>query len=67
MLNLELWPRHPVISWAREVIAAHPNHNVIIVTHSYLNGGGGIEQETVDTATRARSTCTTTSSPLTAT
>jgi hypothetical protein len=44
VLNLELWPRPTVISWAGAVIASHPNHNVVIVTHSYLNAGGGIEQ-----------------------
>jgi Calcineurin-like phosphoesterase len=44
VLNLELWPRTEVISWARGVIGGHPHHNVVIVTHSYLNGGGGIEQ-----------------------
>jgi len=44
VLNLELWPRPAVISWGRSVISAHPNHNVVIVTHSYLDGGGGIEQ-----------------------
>lgn len=44
VLNLELWPRPAVISWARGVIASRPNQNVVIVTHSYLNGGGGIEQ-----------------------
>jgi hypothetical protein len=44
VLNLELWPRTQAISWAREIVAGHPYHNVVIVTHSYLNGGGGIEQ-----------------------
>ncbi|MFN8196989.1 MAG: metallophosphoesterase [Nakamurella multipartita] len=44
VLNLELWPRAQVISWARDVVAGHPQHNVIVVTHSYLNAGGGIEQ-----------------------
>ena len=44
VLNLELWPRKPVISWAGAVIAAHPYDNVIIATHSFLNGGAGIEQ-----------------------
>lgn len=44
VLNLELWPRPAVVSWARTVIASHPNHNAVIVTHSYLSGGGGIEQ-----------------------
>jgi hypothetical protein len=44
VLNLELWPRTNVIDWAKTVVAAHPHDNIIITTHSYLNGGGGIEQ-----------------------
>jgi hypothetical protein len=44
LMNLELWPRTDVITWAKTVVAAHPHDNVIIFTHSYLNGGGGIEQ-----------------------
>lgn len=43
VLVLELWPRQVAIDWAKGVVAAHPRHNVIVVTHSYLNGGGGIE------------------------
>jgi hypothetical protein len=38
VLNLELWPRVAAVDWARQVVATHPNHNVIVVTHSYLNG-----------------------------
>jgi hypothetical protein len=44
VLVLELWPRTGVVDWAKSVVASHPNHNVIVVTHDYLNGGGGIEQ-----------------------
>lgn len=44
VLNLELWPRADVVRWARDVVAGHPQHNVILVTHSYLTAGGGIEQ-----------------------
>lgn len=44
VLNLELWPRSAAVSWARSVVERFSSHNVIIVTHSYLNGGGGIEQ-----------------------
>lgn len=44
ILNLELWPRQEVIDWAKDVVASHPEHNVIVVTHSYLNGVGAIEQ-----------------------
>lgn len=42
VLNLELWPRRDVMTWAQGVIASHPDHNVIIQTHDYLTGGGGI-------------------------
>jgi Calcineurin-like phosphoesterase len=44
VLVLELWPRTGVIDWAKSVVAGHPGHNVIVVTHDYLDGGGGIEQ-----------------------
>jgi len=44
LINLELWPRTEVVNWAKTVVAAHPHDNVIITTHSYLNGGGGIDQ-----------------------
>lgn len=43
ILNLELWPRTTAVAWAKNVVAAHPSHNVIVLTHSYLNGGGAIE------------------------
>ena len=29
-----------VVAWANEVIAAHPNHNVIIATHAYMHRTG---------------------------
>jgi len=38
MLALDLGPCKAVIDWANEVIEAHPYHNVIISTHSYLQG-----------------------------
>ncbi|GAA1841941.1 metallophosphoesterase [Microlunatus capsulatus] len=44
VLNLELWPRTSVVSWAGEVVRTHPKHNVIVLTHSYLTGKGGINQ-----------------------
>ncbi|MGW8257217.1 MAG: metallophosphoesterase [Thermoguttaceae bacterium] len=44
VLNLELWPRTQMIDWAKSVVASHPLHNVIVVTHSFLNSTGGIEQ-----------------------
>ncbi len=42
VLTLELWPRQGAIDWAKGVVAAHPAHNVIVVTHAYLNGDGSI-------------------------
>lgn len=42
VLVLELWPRQAAIDWAKGVVAAHPQHNVIVVTHSYLNSNGTI-------------------------
>ena len=38
MLSLDIGPCKAVIEWANEVIAAHPYHNVVISTHSYLQG-----------------------------
>ena len=42
VLVLELWPRESVIAWARGVVAAHPQHNVIVTTHAYLESNGAI-------------------------
>lgn len=42
VLNLELWPRKAAVSWAAKVVADHPRHNVIIVTHAYLSSKGGL-------------------------
>lgn len=52
VLNLELWPRPGALSWAQRVVAAHPRHNVIVVTHSYLTSSGAIStsREYGDTA-----------------
>ncbi|MCO1595726.1 metallophosphoesterase [Micromonospora sp. RHAY321] len=44
VLTLELWPRVEAVTWARSVVAAHPRHNVIVVTHDYIDGNGAIEQ-----------------------
>ncbi|MGC4879296.1 carbohydrate-binding domain-containing protein [Micromonospora sp. DT43] len=44
VLTLELWPRVEAVAWARAVVAAHPRHNVIVVTHDYIDGSGAIEQ-----------------------
>jgi DNA repair exonuclease SbcCD nuclease subunit len=44
VINLELWARKEPVDWARKVIEQHPDHNIIILTHSHLNGDGSINQ-----------------------
>ena len=36
VLSLEFGPRDHVLDWANEVVASHPNHRVIVVTHDYM-------------------------------
>ena len=36
IMTLDYGAEDDVLNWASEVIEAHPNHNVIIATHSYL-------------------------------
>lgn len=43
---LDWYAKNDVLDWANRVIAAHPNHNVIIATHAYLN----IDGTTIDGA-----------------
>jgi hypothetical protein len=33
---MEWGPRDAVVQWADQVLAAHPNHNAILVTHAYM-------------------------------
>jgi len=42
VLSLELWPRTPVIAWAKRVVAEHPADNVILITHAFLTASGAI-------------------------
>lgn len=42
VLNLELWPRAEVVSWASSLVSSHRDMNVILATHSYLNADGSI-------------------------
>ncbi|HZH13835.1 MAG TPA: metallophosphoesterase [Archangium sp.] len=36
VLNLEMWARTGAIDWAKTVLANHPRHNVIIISHHHL-------------------------------
>ena len=38
VIALEYFPRDEVLTWANKVVAEHPDHRVIILTHSYLKG-----------------------------
>lgn len=40
ILALEYSPDAETIAWANEVVAAHPNHTVIVSVHDYLTGTG---------------------------
>lgn len=39
-LNLDHGPSDDVLQWACQVVEQHPDHNVIITTHGYIDGKG---------------------------
>lgn len=39
-ITLEIWPRQGVVDWAKQVVASHPYHNVIITTHAFADATG---------------------------
>lgn len=39
-VNLDYLPSDDVLTWANSVVEAHPNHNVIVTTHAYLDSDG---------------------------
>ncbi len=42
VINTELDPRQGALDWMKTVVASHPHHNIIYVTHNYLTSSGGI-------------------------
>ncbi len=36
VLSMEFGPRDPVLDWANQVVAAHPNRRVILLTHTHI-------------------------------
>ncbi len=44
VLVLELWPREEVVEWAKRVVAANPDVNVIVNTHHHLESSLKIGQ-----------------------
>lgn len=43
VLTLELFPRKEAVAWGAQVVSAHPDHNVIVQTHSYLTPSSTID------------------------
>jgi len=44
VMALEYVPQDDVLAWANEVVDAHPHHQVIVVTHSYVGSYGELDQ-----------------------
>lgn len=40
VISLEFAPPDEAVEWARQVAEQYPNHEVILLTHSYLSGNG---------------------------
>jgi hypothetical protein len=40
IISIEFVPRDNVLTWANKVIASHPNHRCIVITHWYLKEDG---------------------------
>lgn len=41
IINLEIYANQTAINWMINLINTHPTYNIIVATHSYLNGTGG--------------------------
>ena len=44
LLCLDHGTKDGVLVWANEVVAAHPNHRVIVTTHQYMNSDGTLSE-----------------------
>lgn len=42
ILCLDYFPAEAVLDWAKTVVDEHPNHNVILTTHGFLNYNGTV-------------------------
>ncbi len=51
IISLECKPRDEVLDWANTIVAKHPEHRVIVLTHAYINAAksrntnGGVKPE----------------------
>ena len=51
VLTLEPWPRRHAVEWARSVVASHPDHQVIVSTHAYLDPKGRLDDMPIEGTT----------------
>jgi regulation of enolase protein 1 (concanavalin A-like superfamily) len=42
VINAELDPRQEALDWMKSVVATHPHHNVIYLTHNYMTDSGSL-------------------------
>lgn len=64
ILCLEFGPRTEVVEWANEYVACHPEEKFVVMTHEYLESGGGLRTENLKSKTRLRHTTLTTPKQL---
>ena len=48
-LNLDHGPSDEVLAWACDVVEAHPDYNIIVTTHGYINANGELLQQGTST------------------
>lgn len=63
-LVLEFGPREEVVTWANEYVRSHPEINFIMMTHEYLEQGGGRRTKNLKSVIRLRNTTYTTPEDL---
>ena len=59
-LFLEFVPRNEVVEWADSYVKTHPNQLFIVLTHEYLEKGGGRRKQALKMASRLKNTTYTT-------
>lgn len=64
ILMLEFGPREEVVEWADAYVKSHPSINYILMTHEYLEAGGGRRNTNLKMAARLQDTTYTTPDEL---
>lgn len=60
LLILEFGPREEVVTWADAYVKSHPDHRFILMTHEYLEQGGGRRNKNLKMELRLQNTTYTT-------